>query len=52
MPSGKFDVKKIKGKKNTFRVRLGEYRVIYELRRKELLILIIKLENGRMCTTN
>ncbi|NJE76115.1 type II toxin-antitoxin system RelE/ParE family toxin [Thermococcus sp. ES12] len=39
IPSEKFDIKKIKGRKNTFRVRLGEYRVIYELRRKELLIL-------------
>ncbi len=42
VPSEKFDVKKLKGMGNTFRVRLGEYRVIYELHRKKLLILIIK----------
>ncbi|WP_258084275.1 type II toxin-antitoxin system RelE family toxin [Thermococcus thermotolerans] len=42
VPSEKFDVKKLKGRDNTFRVRLGEYRVIYELQRKKLLILVIK----------
>jgi len=42
IPSEKFDVKKLKGRENTFRVRLGEYRVIYELQRKKLLILVIK----------
>ncbi|ASJ01104.1 type II toxin-antitoxin system RelE family toxin [Thermococcus gorgonarius] len=42
IPSEKFDVKKLRGRENTFRVRLGDYRVIYELQRKKLLILIIK----------
>ena len=42
IPSEKFDIKKLKGRENTFRVRLGSYRVIYELQRNKLLILIIK----------
>ncbi len=42
IPSEKFDIKKLKGRENTFRVRLGSYRVIYELQRDKLLILIIK----------
>lgn len=42
VPSEKFDIKKLKGRENTFRVRLGEYRVIYELHRKKLLILVVK----------
>ena len=42
VPSEKLDVKKLKGMENTFRVRLGEYRVIYELHRRKLLILVIK----------
>ncbi|ASJ02593.1 addiction module toxin RelE [Thermococcus profundus] len=42
IPSERFDIKKLKGRKNTFRVRLGGYRVIYELEKDELLILIIK----------
>ena len=42
VPSEKFDVKKLQGMENTFRVRLGEYSVIYELHRKRLLILGIK----------
>lgn len=42
VPSERFDIKKLKGRRNMFRVRLGEYRVIYELEKGELLILIIK----------
>ena len=42
IPSEKFDIKKLKGRESTFRVRLGDYRVIYEIQRKKLLILIIK----------
>jgi mRNA interferase RelE/StbE len=42
VPSERFDIKKLKGRGNTFRVRLGEYRVIYELEKDELLILVIK----------
>lgn len=42
IPSEKFEVKKLKGRENTFRARLGSYRVIYELHREKLLILVIK----------
>ncbi|WP_010478925.1 type II toxin-antitoxin system RelE family toxin [Thermococcus zilligii] len=37
VPSEKFDVKKLRGRENTFRVRLGDYRVIYELRKRNFL---------------
>ncbi|MDI3474568.1 MAG: mRNA interferase RelE/StbE [Thermococcaceae archaeon] len=42
VPSERFDIKKLKGRENTFRVRLGKYRTIYELEKDELLILVIK----------
>jgi mRNA interferase RelE/StbE len=30
-----FDVKKLKGLEDTFRIRIGDWRIIYEFRRKE-----------------
>jgi mRNA interferase RelE/StbE len=42
VPLERFDIKKLKGRRNTFRVRLGKYRVTYELEKDELLILVIK----------
>ncbi|MFN9174623.1 MAG: type II toxin-antitoxin system RelE family toxin [Synechocystis sp.] len=34
-------VKKLKGYQNTYRIRVGDYRVIYEINDGEMLILII-----------
>ena len=39
-PSG---AKKLSGKENIYRVRTGDYRVIYEVRKNVLLILVLKI---------
>ncbi len=38
-----FDVKKLKGIEDTFRIRLGDWRIIYELRRKESMIVVLDI---------
>ena len=43
LPNG--DVKKMVGCKNEFRLRVGSYRIIYEINDNELLILITKADN-------
>ena len=35
--------KKLSGEENTFRIRLGNYRVIYELHGAKLIILVLKI---------
>ena len=40
IPARKFDVKKLKGFEHTFRVRIGGYRVIYEVCVEDGLIII------------
>ncbi|NVM02208.1 MAG: type II toxin-antitoxin system RelE/ParE family toxin [Candidatus Helarchaeota archaeon] len=44
IPFTEFDIKKIKGKAYTYRVRFGDYRLIYELNKKENKIQILKLK--------
>jgi len=41
IPAMKYDVKKIKGEKFTYRIRIGKYRLIYEIKEesKEIYIL-------------
>lgn len=39
-----FDIKKCRGYPNLYRVRLGEYRAIYEIFKDEKRIFILKLE--------
>ena len=36
-----FDVKKLKGLEDTFRIRIGDWRMIYEFRRKESTIVVL-----------
>ncbi len=43
LPNG--DIKKMAGGKNEYRLRVGNYRVIYEQIEKEFIILITKAEN-------
>ena len=40
-------IKKLKIVKNLYRVRLGDYRVVYELRRNSLLVVVIKVGHRR-----
>ena len=39
--------KELKGSENLFRVRTGDYRIIYEIQDKMLLITILKVGNRR-----
>lgn len=49
IPFKRFDVKKLKGQKDRYRIRLGDFRVIYEVDKGEKLILILKIERrGRI----
>lgn len=38
-----FDVKKLRGLENTFRIRLGDWRLIYEFRKNDSMIIIYEL---------
>ena len=44
VPFKRFDIKKLKGYENRFRVRLGGFRLIYEVDKEENLILLLKIE--------
>lgn len=39
------DVLKMKGYKNRYRLRVGDYRVVYEKYKKELLIVVIEVDS-------
>ncbi|MFY9440510.1 MAG: type II toxin-antitoxin system RelE/ParE family toxin [Tepidanaerobacteraceae bacterium] len=43
MPDG--DVKKIKGYKDLFRLRVGDYRVIFTINDKDLIIIVLTIGN-------
>jgi mRNA interferase RelE/StbE len=38
-----FDVKKLKGYENVFRIRIGSWRMIYELHRNENTIVVLEI---------
>ncbi|MHC1595632.1 MAG: type II toxin-antitoxin system RelE family toxin [Candidatus Syntropharchaeales archaeon] len=38
------DVKKVEGRENVYRVRIGDYRVLYLLDRKEKEIYVVKID--------
>ncbi|WP_084063744.1 type II toxin-antitoxin system RelE family toxin [Geoglobus acetivorans] len=44
VPFRKFDIKKLKGHQDRYRVRLGDFRLIYQIDREERVILVLKLE--------
>jgi mRNA interferase RelE/StbE len=39
--------KKLKGSENTFRIRVGDYRVIYEIHEDEIVVLIIRIAHRK-----
>ena len=43
-PSG---VKKLQGSADTWRLRVGDYRVLYEIRDRQLLVLVVKIGHRR-----
>lgn len=38
-------VKKLKGADNLYRIRLGDYRILYEIRNEQLIVLVIKISH-------
>jgi len=44
VPTDHFDVKKLKGQSDTYRVRIGDIRIIYELAWNERIITILLIE--------
>ena len=41
------NVKRLKGADNLYRIRLGDYRIVYELRNEQLIVLVIKIGHRR-----
>ena len=39
--------KKLKGEERTYRVRIGDYRVLYEVYEKEIVILVIRIRHRK-----
>jgi mRNA interferase RelE/StbE len=40
-------VSKLQGEENTYRVRVGDYRIIYEVQSRVLLVLVLKIGHRR-----
>jgi mRNA interferase RelE/StbE len=40
---GSLDIKKLKEKKDLYRLRIGDYRIIYSIDRKEIIVLVVKI---------
>ncbi len=43
-PWKEFDLKKIEGSDNTYRIRIGRYRVVYYVEKKQKTIYVLKFE--------
>ncbi len=41
------DLKKLRGSDNSYRIRSGDYRILFEKRKKELLIILITVKHRR-----
>ena len=42
-PIKEFDVKKLEGMEHVFRIRVGDWRIIYEFRRKDAMIVVLEI---------
>ncbi|MBI4480532.1 MAG: type II toxin-antitoxin system RelE/ParE family toxin [Acidobacteria bacterium] len=40
-------VRKLSGEESLYRIRVGDYRVIYQIRDKELIVLVLKIGHRR-----
>ncbi|MCC6220852.1 MAG: type II toxin-antitoxin system RelE/ParE family toxin [Deltaproteobacteria bacterium] len=40
-------IKKLKGQEQLYRIRIGDYRVLYEVRRTALVVLVVKIGHRR-----
>ena len=43
VPFRKFDIKKLKGQRDRYRVRLSDFRLTYEVDKKERLVMLLKI---------
>ncbi len=41
LPAKRYDLKKIRGKKDVYRIRIGNYRVIYKIQNDVIIILLV-----------
>ncbi len=46
------DAEKIKGSRNTYRIRQGVYRIVYELYKNELLVVVIRVRHRKAVYKN
>ena len=44
VPADKYDVKKLKGLTNTYRIRFGDWRIVYKVEFAEKIITIVNIE--------
>ena len=44
IPVDNYDIKKMKGLKNTYRIRIGDYRVVYQVDFSDKVVSVIKIE--------
>ncbi len=42
-----YPYKKIRGETNLYRIRVGKYRILYEVNKKENLIVVLKIDHRR-----
>jgi mRNA interferase RelE/StbE len=42
-----YEAKKIKGSNNIYRIRQGTYRIVYQIYKKELLIMVIRVRHRK-----
>jgi mRNA interferase RelE/StbE len=41
------DCKKLKAPRDIYRIRLGEYRILYEIQNRELIVLVVRVGHRR-----
>ncbi len=44
IPVDNYDIKKMKGLKNTYRIRIGDYRVVYQVDFSNKVVSLVKIE--------
>lgn len=44
VPADKYDIKKLKGLTNTYRIRFGEWRIVYKINFVEKVVTIVNIE--------
>ena len=44
VPFKRFDIRKLEGQKNRYRARLGDFRLTYEVDKKDRIVILLKLE--------